>query len=240
MPVAPTGANPSQLDTSQFHPEFGYFAPTIRFRRQVVLTLKGALWGTLVGAVVMFFMGVEREEKGLRMLAVPMLSGPSDGATVGQRSPVPFVRESIALPAIVSAPAPARGDVAPAATPAVTSGPGTAELPATIAPPDIPAMPVVTSPAVTPSAAIPAATVAVPVPIVAASAPEPEIVAPTPPVTTHARTVAKPIAKRKKRVIREPERAEPDRRTAFAAPFRRYGEPYGPGSGRPFFGGFGW
>jgi hypothetical protein len=117
MPAPPAGANPSQLDTSQFHPEFGYFAPTIRFRRQAILMLKGALWGTLLGAVAMFFMGVEREEKGLRMLAVPMGSAPADMATVGQRSPVPFVPESIALPAVAHPPV--LGGVAPAA--AITS-----------------------------------------------------------------------------------------------------------------------
>lgn len=237
MPASPTGANPSQLDTPPFHPEFGYFAPTMRLRRQAVLTLKGALWGSLVGAVAMFFMGADRDEKGLRMLAVPMLSEPADGATVGQRSPVPFVRESIALPAV--APAPARADVAPAAAPAVTSGPGTPDLSA-ILPLAMPAMPVATSSAVIPPAAMPVAAAAVPLPTVTLSAPESVVAAPTPPVATLARVAAKPVAKRKRRVVREPERVQLEGRTAFATPFRRYGEAYGPGYGRPFIGGFGW
>jgi hypothetical protein len=242
MPAPPAGANPSRLDMSQFHPEFGYFAPTIRFRRQAILTLKGALWGTLLGAVAMFFMGVEREEKGLRMLAVPIGSAPADMATVGQRAPVPFVKESIALPAV--APAPALSSVAPAA--AIPSAPGTPELPAIaastvpVATPSIVTPPAMIPPAMTPPVAPPIATVAEPAPMAAPPAPDPMIAAPAPLVAAHAPVVAKPIAKRKKRVVRAPQRIEPDRHAAFAAPYRRYGEPYGPGYGRPFPGGFGW
>jgi hypothetical protein len=237
MPAPPAGAN-------QFHPEFGYFAPTIRFRRQAILTLKGALWGTLLGAIAMFFMGVEREDKGSPMLAVPMGSAPADMATVGQRSPVPFVPESIALPAVAHPPV--LGGVAPAA--AITSATGTPELPATAAS----AMPVATPTAVTPPAMIPPAMTPPATPSIAAvsepapvAAPDRMIAAPTPLVAAHAPVVAKPVAKRKKRVVREPsrlvreERIEPDRRTAFAAPYRRYSEPYGSGYGRPPFG-FGW
>ena len=40
MPASPPDATRSQLDASQFHSEFGYLAPTIRFRRKAGLTLK--------------------------------------------------------------------------------------------------------------------------------------------------------------------------------------------------------
>jgi translation initiation factor IF-2 len=197
----------------------------------------------------MFFMGgVDREEKGSWMLAVPIGSAPSDMATVGQRSPVPFVKESIALPA--AAPAAVLGAVAPDA--AITPAPGAPELPAIAASAEpVVAPPVATPPAAIPPAMIPPAmtapvappiaTVADPAPV---AAPDRMIAAPAP-LAAHAPAAARPVVKRKKRVVREPERLvreerfDPDRRTVFAGPYRRHGEPYGSGYGRPPFG-FGW
>ena len=54
MPASPPTAVPSQYDATQFHSEFGYLAPTIRFRRKVALTLKGGALGALFGAAVVF------------------------------------------------------------------------------------------------------------------------------------------------------------------------------------------
>ena len=42
MSASPSDVS-SQFDATQCHPEFGYPAPTKRFRRQFSLTLKGAL-----------------------------------------------------------------------------------------------------------------------------------------------------------------------------------------------------
>ena len=68
-------ASPS-YDTGQFHPEFGYFAPTMRFRSKVWLALKAVTLGVLAGAVAMFFLTMEREEKALTMLATPVTVAP--------------------------------------------------------------------------------------------------------------------------------------------------------------------
>ena len=72
--------SPSQFDATQFHPEFGYFAPTIRFRRKLALTLKGGALGVLVGAVAMFVVTMDREEKALTMLSTPVLTIPAPSA----------------------------------------------------------------------------------------------------------------------------------------------------------------
>ena len=68
-------ASPS-YDAGQFHPEFGYFAPTMRFRSKVWLALKAVTLGVLAGAVAMFFLTMEREEKALTMLATPVTVAP--------------------------------------------------------------------------------------------------------------------------------------------------------------------
>ena len=65
MPASPSNAGPSQFDAAQFHPEFGYLAPTVRFRRKFALIIEGAACGILLGAVAMFFATMEREEKAL-------------------------------------------------------------------------------------------------------------------------------------------------------------------------------
>lgn len=96
MSASPPHATPSQFDAAQYHPEFGYLAPTIRFRRKAALTLKGLVWGALVGAIATFVVVMDREER-----ALTMLSTPTQVAAVENWAPVLFVPESIAMPAAV-------------------------------------------------------------------------------------------------------------------------------------------
>jgi hypothetical protein len=112
---------PSQIEAIELHPEFGYFAPTMRFRRKVALTLKGVALGALAGAVAMFFMTMEREEQALTMLATPVLIAPAPSKPAQAALPtrmaavdivapsVRFVPESIALPAVAPTSPPVRG-----------------------------------------------------------------------------------------------------------------------------------
>jgi hypothetical protein len=74
MSAWPTDA--SRYDAGQFHPEFGYFAPTMRFWSKAWLGLKGVALGALAGAVAVFFLTKEREEKALAMLATPVTVAP--------------------------------------------------------------------------------------------------------------------------------------------------------------------
>jgi hypothetical protein len=204
---------PSQIDAAQFHPEFGYLAPTMRYRRKIALTLKGAVLGALAGAVAMFAMTMDREEdKALTMLATPVLvappapkpaeaATPTQVAAVDIFAPVRFVPESIVLPAVVPTSPPLRGTLSTAVAAA-------ASVPVPLAPSTVGA-----SPAASAVAAMPA------------PAPAPAV---------------KAVAKPKKKIVREPlpERTarryppEPEPRAAFAGPPpRRFG--------LPIFG-FGW
>jgi len=106
MPAAVPSPSQSSVDASQFHSEFGYLAPTIRFRRKVALTLKGGTLGVLVGAVAMFFVVMDRGEE----RAFTMLSSPA--ATM----PVPPTSAAAPIPAPpAAAPSPALAVAAPAA-----------------------------------------------------------------------------------------------------------------------------
>jgi hypothetical protein len=259
MPASPSNAGPSQFDAAQFHPEFGYFAPTVRFRRKFALIIEGAVCGILVGAVAMFFATMEHEEKAHAMLATPMLVAPVSSAATPSSAPAAAPAAIASIPA-ASRPVPA----APAASIPTVSKPGSS-TPASVtstprqtaavrgfAPvrfvPESIALPAVaprlhpvpndTPPAVTvgksESASVPpqAASASEPPPAVAAapaSAPEAKAV------------VAKP--KPRKKIAREPrpERTarripfEPEPRSAFAGRFRHYSEPPARGFVRPFF-----
>jgi len=117
MPASPSNAGPSQFDAPQFHPEFGYLAPTVRFRRKFALIIEGAACGILLGAVAMFFATMEREEKALAMLATPMLVTPVP-FTATPSSPSASVPAAIASIPTASSHAPA----APvASTPAMST-----------------------------------------------------------------------------------------------------------------------
>jgi hypothetical protein len=140
MPASPLNAGPSQFNPPQFggpqvHPEFGYLAPTVRFRRKFALLLEGVACGVLVGAVAMFFATMEREEeKAVAMLATPMLTTPmssaamSSAATSSAATPssttasalTPIGSAAIASTPAASRPAPAT----PAASPPTVSKPG--------------------------------------------------------------------------------------------------------------------
>ncbi len=131
MPASPSNAGPSQFDAPQFggpqvHPEFGYFAPTVRFRRKFALVLEGLAGGVLVGAVAMFFATMEREEKAVAMLATPMLVTPMSSAAT-PASPKASAPTASGSAAIASTPAPAASNAAPAAratsTPPVSTPP---------------------------------------------------------------------------------------------------------------------
>jgi hypothetical protein len=80
MPASRFDGMPPRFDASEFHPEFGYLAPTMRFRRKVALTLMGALWGVLIGAgtgAVLYAVMDREEQKAHAMLASPVLTPPA-------------------------------------------------------------------------------------------------------------------------------------------------------------------
>jgi hypothetical protein len=147
MPASPSKAGPSQFDAPQFdarqvHPEFGYFAPTVRFRRKFALVLEGIACGILVGAVAMFFATMEREEQALAMLATPMLVTPISSAATSSAatpsSPIASAPAAIASTPAASGPAPA----APAASTPTVSKPGSSTpASATLTPPQTAAVP---------------------------------------------------------------------------------------------------
>ena len=109
MPASPSHAVVSQFDATQCHPEFGYLAPTMRFRRKIALTLKAAVFGALAGAAAMFALGTDREDKAVVMLATPVAAPPAAAAPANRApavnifAPVRFVPESFALPPAASA-----------------------------------------------------------------------------------------------------------------------------------------
>jgi hypothetical protein len=85
MPASRFDGMPPRFDASQFHPEFGYLAPTMRLRRKVALTLMGALWGVLIGAGTVFYVVITREEqKAQAMLASPVLTTPTTSAPASE------------------------------------------------------------------------------------------------------------------------------------------------------------
>ena len=125
MPASQLNAGASQFNPPQFggpqvHPEFGYLAPTVRFRRKFTLLLEGVACGVLVGAVAMFFATMEREEeKAVAMLATPMLTTPVSSAATPS-SPIASAPAATASTPAASRPGPA----APAASPPTVAKPG--------------------------------------------------------------------------------------------------------------------
>lgn len=127
---------PSQFDATQCHPEFGYLAPTMRFRRQLALTLKGALLGAFAGAIAMFFMTIDREQKPLTMLATPVLITPALSTPTPSTQPTATLAPSTPAAPAAAPSRPARTASANPAAPPVLYVPETLALPA-VAPRDL-------------------------------------------------------------------------------------------------------
>jgi hypothetical protein len=200
MPASPPYAAPSQFDATQFHSEFGYLAPTIRFRRKVALTLKGGALGALVGAVAVFVVVTDREEKAFTMLSTPVLTIPA--------SPAPV----LAMPMSSKPGSPAREPSTPA-----TSVPGS------LTPAQVAAINSARVRFVPEALALPAAVPADP--HVRGPAPPVVAVGPLDLVLRGSVIAAAPVAKPKKKIVREPQPerivrpapAEPGSRSAYAA-----------------------
>ena len=235
MPASSSHAGPSQFDPPQVHPEFGYFAPTVRFRRKFALVLEGLAGGVLVGAIAMFFATMEREEKVHTMLASPMLVTPVSSA-VPSASPKASAPAAIASLPAASSPVPA----APVASrPTALKPASSTPASATSTPPQTAAVrgfaPVRFVPELI---ALPAATPGVPpviselrptltvgasasVPERAASAAEPTP-APLAAVPAPAPEIKAAVAKPKKKIVREPsERASGPARAGAAHRLRQ-------------------
>ena len=90
---------PSQLEAP--HPEFGYLAPTMRFRRRIVLALKATVFGGLAGAAAMYFLTIDREDRPLTMLATPVLIAPASSTPTAQApvAPAPAAAPAVPTPA---------------------------------------------------------------------------------------------------------------------------------------------
>ena len=221
---------PSQLEAP--HPEFGYLAPTMRFRRRIVLALKATVFGGLAGAAAMYFLTIDREDRPLTMLATPVLIAPASSTPTAQApvAPAPAAAPAAPTPALaVAKPAPsartpakppraAATDIAARPVPFV---PETIALPA-VAPRELElrgsVSPAISATASAPVPQAPSTIEASPSPMAAEPAPAPAPVA---------------KAKPKKKIVREP---QPERSARFGPP-----EPEPPPRrfGLPIFG-FGW
>lgn len=215
-------SNMPSVDAVQIHPDFGYLAPTMRFRRRFALTLKAGVLGALAGAAGVFFVTIDREDKAMTMLATPVLIAPVASTPAAQPQAQAPVATASAPASAVATPAPStRATPTPrrVATDAVTSP--VRFLPQTIALPQAQPRDLGlrgSSPTIAASAGLepqPPATVG------ASPAASAVAIAPA--------AVAKTVAKPKKNVVRE-QPPEPEAR-AFAAPRRPLG--------LPIFG-FGW
>ena len=193
----------SQLDAG--HPEFGYLAPTMRFRRKLALTLKAAIFGAAAGAVAVFFATIDREEQALTMLATPVLIEPAS-STPAPSAPA----EATPAPAPATSPAPSR--------PARTAAKDLAAPPVRYVPESI-ALPAAAPRGLGLRGGIPSSPVAA-----AASGPMPQapstVTAPAEANAAAAGPAAPPAkAKPRKKIVREPAPPEPEPRHAFARRF---------------------
>ena len=55
--------SPPRFYPVQFHPEFGYLAPTLRFRSKLSLVGKGVAFGLIVGIIVAIAVSPDRQER---------------------------------------------------------------------------------------------------------------------------------------------------------------------------------
>lgn len=218
-------SNMPSVDAVQIHPDFGYLAPTMRFRRRLALTLKAGVLGALAGAAAVFFVTVDREDKPITMLATPVLIAPAASTPIVQpQAPVATAPAAPARAPAVATPAPS--------TPATPRPPRVGRdavvpppvrfLPQTIALPQAQPRDLGLRGSTPPIAA--GAGLAPQAPATVAMPPEASADTGTP------AAVAKTVAKPKKKVVRAPP-PEPESRAAFAGSQRRLG--------LPIFG-FGW
>jgi hypothetical protein len=219
---------PSHLEASQFHPEFGYFAPTMRFRRKVSLTLIGALWGVLIGAGAVLYAAMEREERAHAMLASPVLATPIAAPPASAPSMSPTSTQPVSASQI--SPPPAAKSARVAAVPSSTLPSKTAfSTPASpIAPRAAASKGITPVPFVPESIALPMA--APHDPPIRGTIASTVVAASTPAATPASAPEVKAAPKPKKKIVREPPaRAappEPEPRSAFAGPFRALGLPF--------------
>jgi hypothetical protein len=211
---------PSQLEAP--HPEFGYLAPTKRFRRKIGLTIKAAVFGALAGAVAMYFVANDRDERPVTMLATPVLIAPAASTPTPAAPTAPTV--ATPAPSAPASPTPAPSKPTRTAATDIVAPP-VPYVPQTIALPQ--ATPrgfgLRGSVAGTASGPMPSAPSTADVPPAASGAAAPAPV-PTP--------VAKAPTRPKKKVVRE-RLPDPEPRAAYASP------PPRPPLGLPIFG-FGW
>ena len=250
MPASPSNAGTSQFNPPQFggpqvHPEFGYLAPTVRFRRKFVLLLEGVACGALVGAVAMFFATMEREEgKASAMLATPMLVAPTPSAASSAAPSAATPSASTASVPTKSTPKVSKPGSSPPASAASTPQQMAAVrgfapvrfVPESIAlPTAAPRLPPVIN-ELRPTLTV-GASASVPAPAASATEPPPMLVVDTTPAP--APEIKAAVAKPKKRIVRDPQSErtarqtprEPDPRTAYASP-----GPQPPAFLRPLFG----
>lgn len=234
MFASPSDLRP-QAETAHLHPEFGYLAPPLRFRRKLMLTFKAGVLGALAGAVAMFFLNIDRDEKPLAMLATPVLvapavSKPTELAPVAQAAApaASTVTLAVATPAAPIPAAPTRPATGPSqqrAAPGLTAPPPVRFVPETIALPEA-APGAIGLRGSTPSVA---AAASAPVPpagsTVGASAGASAMASAAPAPPPVAKAAARP---KKKRIVREPPRHERTARLAAPEPeppSRRFGAP---------------
>ena len=128
VPPGPPGSNPPQfypVYPAQFHPEFGYLAPTIRFRRKMSLLGKGAAFGAILGAIAAIAMLPDPDVRVGTALSIQSQAAPGDEL---RSPPVAFVAPTLALPAAALRSTPMPSATAPAAvTAAPPSAPAAAQ-----------------------------------------------------------------------------------------------------------------
>jgi hypothetical protein len=217
------------VDAAQIHPEFGYFAPTMRFRRQLALILKGGALGALAGAVAMFALTMDHEEeKAVAMLATPVAFPPAAPTPQAQVPAQTAAAPAAAAATPASPPRPIRTPTRPARIAAMESvAPPVRFVPETIALPAVTPRDLQLRGSVLPEIAANASKPALQAPSTVGASPAASEAAVASAPVPAAKTVAKP---KKKLVRRSP--PEPEPRAAFAGPPSR---PFG----LPIFG-FGW
>jgi hypothetical protein len=107
--------SPPRFYPVEYHPEFGYLAPTLRFRSKLSLMGKGAAFGLIVGIIVAIAASPDRQEQLRATFRMQTEAATSDwpaiaplrfvAATLAMRDARASERQTVALPA-VETPAP--------------------------------------------------------------------------------------------------------------------------------------
>src|SRR5262245_23578618 len=90
-------AAPPEFYPTQFHPEFGYLAPRLPFRKKALLVLNGVVLGTVLGALGVIALAPSREAPPVVPSAQAMSIQPSDRWHMAPAA-VPFVPPMLAVP----------------------------------------------------------------------------------------------------------------------------------------------